>query len=180
VINHGDVVWEILFLRVSKLPLFIQSLARSLVLLYIKALAIELLGNSFLFHNKLFLLIFVIELYHLFHNIWFWGTRRDGSFFGQFIVLFLSLTWKWGLQFSSPCAYFKIILEFQDDDNFSMITTTWNDLLRYIPSTYISYNMSWNSWTWLIMVFESIILKYRNLSTMNCFHTSIFIFELFV
>jgi uncharacterized transporter YbjL len=45
-----------------------------------KAFAIELLYDSFVFHNKLLLLIFVVGLYHLFHNICFLGTIRVGLF----------------------------------------------------------------------------------------------------
>jgi hypothetical protein len=36
-----------------------------------KTPVIELIDNSFFFHNKLFILIFVVGLYRLFHNIFF-------------------------------------------------------------------------------------------------------------
>jgi hypothetical protein len=47
--------------------------------------------------------------------------------------------------------------------------TTWSRGSHHIHSTCISWKMSWNSWTWLIAVLKSTILKYKNLLTMNFF-----------
>jgi hypothetical protein len=47
-----------------------------------KAFAIKLSNNSLLLPNKLFLLVFIMEIYHLFYNIFFKShTRRISSSF---------------------------------------------------------------------------------------------------
>jgi len=70
VINLSDIGLINPFCKVSLFTLISVFFGQILSLITDKALIIKLLSNSFIFYNKL-LLIFIVGLYHLFHNICF-------------------------------------------------------------------------------------------------------------